>query len=199
MMRNSSETVTRAARKPLATRRIDRRRLLELGAGLGGLALGLPLFGCGGPEPEPPPCCEPRDLRIDRLALAIQHEYGAIIQYCNHAALLQPAADDAAPERRLYQQIIADEVRHAIDLNAAMVRLGARPGVAIWPPLLADERRAMLDLDIQAEEGAIELYRSLLVLDFPPPTLSIIRRILADEQRHRRLLLALPPPPFDTP
>ena len=96
---------------------------------------------------------------VDLCNLAISHEYGAIVQYINHAGLIK--------EEKVKKVLLAnmqDEIYHARRITEILIKEGATPTVTIWPPQTGKKLKILLEEDISGEEAAIRLYQKILDL-----------------------------------
>jgi bacterioferritin len=118
--------------------------------------------------------------------VAISHEYGAIVQYINHAGLI----NDKGVESLLLSNM-GDEVIHARELTRLLVKEGAQPTVAVWPPQTAKELKELIREDIQGETSAIELYQKILDLPESKKYRDLISSFLKREELHRERLKRL--------
>ncbi|MFO7802452.1 MAG: ferritin-like domain-containing protein [Desulfovermiculus sp.] len=119
----------------------------------------------------------------EKIALALQHEHGAIIQYINHCGKL--TAGNLKPQAQKIQTIIDDEVAHAQALVHILSHTGIEPTLAVWPPKTDAEPTTMLQQDIAAEQGAISLYQDLLTEKWPAPIHRKLQWMLEQEQQHK--------------
>lgn len=123
------------------------------------------------------------------LILALQHEHGAMVQYSNHAGLL---AQWIQPEfAATIREIICDEVSHAIVLVQALTARGAQPTLAVWPPRTSSRSRELLQQDIAAERGAVELYSRIIDQDIDPDLRRSLETIRNAEKLHQHLFTEL--------
>jgi len=127
---------------------------------------------------------------VNLCNLAISHEYGAIVQYVNHSGLIE----DKAIWSVLLENM-NDEVVHARELTRILVREGATPTVAIWPPQSGKKVLKLLKEDIAGENAAIELYQKILDLpeakNYRDRIYSFLKREKLHRERLQRLLDAL--------
>jgi len=129
---------------------------------------------------------------INLCNLAISHEYGAIIQYINHSGIIQ--------KREIWSVLLEnmnDEVVHARELTRILIKEGATPTVAAWPPQTGKRLIHLLKEDIAGENAAIELYQQILDLPESSSYRDVIYPFLKREMVHRerlqRLINALSP------
>ncbi|WP_153306764.1 ferritin-like domain-containing protein [Desulfonatronum thioautotrophicum] len=119
------------------------------------------------------------------MALALQHEHGAMVQYANHAGLLSHWINPIFATS--IQDIIADEVEHAVTLVNALAVRDVTPTLAVWPPRSGNQARELILMDIAAEQGAVELYSEMLEYDLDPALRTAITRIRDAEILHRNI------------
>lgn len=139
-----------------------RRGLVQAGLSVFGWALVQP--GLGWAQSESGQGVKQKEQVLtglqQKLALALQHEHGAIVQYTNHAGKL--AGKQFEDHAETIQAIVGEEQAHAQRLVQLLYESGAEPTVAVWPPQTAAAVPEMLRQDIAAEKGAISLYEEIL-------------------------------------
>jgi rubrerythrin len=143
------------------------------------------ISGCSGNGQREPEKKNFPDPKFELLDLALQHEFGAIVQYGNHTGVITALDND--PEGTIgkaFKEIICNEVYHSIHLSEILKRNGIEPTVAVWPPQTAATLADMLKKDLDAESGAIALYQQILEKDFDDPTKVIIEKLLNSEKAH---------------
>jgi bacterioferritin len=121
------------------------------------------------------------DLRVD-----MQKEYKAMIQYVNHAAMIEGAQWDSIAKEILTHA--DEEYGHAKALAERIQFLGGDPSVTIESVETASTPEEMLNQDLKGEIDAIERYKERIVQaeelnDFG--TSEVIRGILLDEENHQ--------------
>jgi rubrerythrin len=165
--------------------RVNRRGFLSMGAGLLTLPAVAQICGCrdnGQSEPEKKIFPDPK---FELLDLALQHEYGAVVQYSNHAGVIKALnSDPGGTIAKTFEEIICHEVRHSIHLSDILRKNNIEPTVAVWPPQTAATPMEMAQQDLAAEGGAIALYQQILEQDFDDPTKGIIEKLLLSERAH---------------
>lgn len=171
---------------------INRRLFLStVGAGISLLPL-LALTSCRQEEKILPEKKLFTDPKLELMDLALQHEYGAIVQYSNHAGIistLESNGDSSFKDR--VKQIIADEVHHAILLSNILTRNDVTPTISVWPPQTAKKPVDMLQKDILAEKGAIDLYEQISTLDLNDYEKEVIDTIAHAELIHYHIFSEL--------
>ncbi len=173
---------------------IERRKFLTVSAGCLMLPMLAQLSGCNGngqPEPERKVFSDPK---FELLDLALQHEFGAVVQYGNHAGVIEAIGRDVDGSiQDIIQDIVNQEIHHAILLTTILKKNNIEPTVAMWPPQTAPTAGEMIRKDIAAESGAVKLYQQILTLDFDDETKKIIENIMRSEKVHRTMFTAILP------
>lgn len=134
-----------------------------------------------------------KEQLIELLNKDIMDEYGAAIQYVQHAAVITGAQ---------YQSIQAElvihaneEIGHAIQLSEQVAYLGGVPSVEVSKRWVSADSKEMLEQDIMGERTAIKGYSERIKqseeLGLYGLT-QVLRQILSDEEEHERdLAMAL--------
>ncbi|SMP15788.1 bacterioferritin [Desulfurobacterium pacificum] len=123
---------------------------------------------------------------INLCNLAISHEYGAIIQYINHAGLIN--------QKKIKNVLLSnmrDEIYHARRITEILIKEGATPTVAMWPPQTGKNLKQLLEEDISGEEAAIRLYQQILDLKESSKYRDDFQFFLNREITHRSRLVEL--------
>lgn len=170
---------------------LNRREVLRSGLGAVGIMLAAPSLVWARDEESVQAQGSATGLsEVDELLiLALQHEHGAMVQYSNHAGLL---AQWIQPEfATTIREIICDEVSHAVVLVQALTARGAQPTLAVWPPRTGAQPRELLQQDIAAERGAVELYSRIVDLDIDPGLRQSLESIRDAEKLHQHLFTEL--------
>ncbi|RUM42996.1 MAG: hypothetical protein DSY34_00860 [Desulfurobacterium sp.] len=123
---------------------------------------------------------------VDLCNLAISHEYGAIVQYINHSGLITDKKITDVLKKNLQ-----DEIFHARRITEILVKEGATPTVAMWPPQTGKSVRALLEEDINGEIAAIKLYQKILDLPESKKYRDDFLSFLEREKLHRSQLMEL--------
>ena len=123
---------------------------------------------------------------ISLCNLAISHEYGAIVQYINHSGLI---ADSNI--KKILEKNMQDEIVHARKLTEILVKEGASPTVAIWPPQTGKGLKKLIEEDIEGENAAIKLYSQILDLPESKKYRDVIYSFLKREEVHRSRLVEI--------
>ena len=173
---------------------ISRRGFLSATAGFLTLPVIAQVSGCKGDAPPEPEKKFFQDPKFELLDLALQHEFGAVVQYGNHAGIIASLNQDSDGSiGGVIKDIIGHEVQHAILLTNILKNHNIEPTVAVWPPQTADTADKMIKKDIAAESGAIKLYQQILTLDFDYNTKTTIERIMHSEETHHHIFTEILP------
>jgi rubrerythrin len=165
--------------------RVGRRAFLSMGVGLITLPAVVQIFGCGGNGQSEPEKKIFSDPKFELLDLALQHEFGAIVQYGTHAGVISALnRDPDGTIAKTIEAIICQEVHHSIHLSDILKKNCIEPTVAVWPPQTAATPVEMVQKDLAAESGAVALYQQILKQDFDESTKLIIEKILSSEEAH---------------
>lgn len=165
--------------------RVSRRAILSMGVGLLTLPAVAQIYGCRDNDRSEPEKKIFPDPKFELLDLALQHEFGAIVQYSNHAGVITAVnCDPGGTLAKTFEKIICHEVYHSIHLSDILKKNGIEPTVAVWPPQTAATPMEMVEKDLAAESGAIALYQQILEKDFDDPTKRIIEKLLFSEKAH---------------
>jgi len=168
----------------------SRRSFLRTSAALLALPIGSQLSGCkDSSTPEPAKKKIFSDQKFELIDLALQHEFGAVVQYGNHAGVIAHLRKNSKTDTlaTTIQQIINDEVQHAVQLTQIMKENGVEPSIAVWPPQTADTTPKMIAQDIAAETGAVKLYQQILSLNFSDQVKRIIEKMMQTEELHHHI------------
>jgi rubrerythrin len=156
-----------------------------MGAGLLTLSAVSQIIGCKGNDQSKPEKKIFSDPKFELLDLALQHEFGAVVQYSNHAGVIKALnSDPSGTIAKTFEEIICHEVHHSIHMSDILKKSGIEPTVAVWPPQTAATPVEMMQQDLAAESGAVALYQQILEQDFDDPTKRIIEKILISEKTH---------------
>ncbi len=171
---------------------LSRRHILSaIGTGISLL----PFLGLTGCNQEKEVLTEKKlftDPKLELLDLALQHEYGAIVQYSNHAGIISSLAKENDSEvKEQIEHVIFDEVQHAILLSNILTNNGVTPTISVWPPQTAEKPLDMIKKDIMAEHGAIKLYEQISSLDLTDSERDIIETIGNAEVAHHAMFSQL--------
>ena len=125
-------------------------------------------------------------LFVDLCNLAISHEYGAIVQYINHSGLIADKKITAVLLKNMQ-----DEIFHARRITEILIKEGATPTVAMWPPQTGKSVKTLLEEDISGEVAAIRLYQKILDLPESKKYRDDFSSFLEREKLHRSRLVEL--------
>jgi len=120
--------------------------------------------------------------KIEKLNLALEHEFGAIVQYCNHAGI-----GDNNYLKKIIPEIVSQEVNHAIAISNIIKSLGYSPTLSLWPPQTGKTLSEMINKDINAEKNAIELYEDILKLNLAKKIKKTVYKIIKHEENHLKI------------
>jgi len=123
---------------------------------------------------------------VNLTNMIISREYGAIVQYVNHSGVI---GDEALGEALLKN--MEEEVTHAKELTRILVKEGATPTLAVWPPRSGREPLKLIREDLEMERALIELYQKLLSLSEAGKYKDLLSSFLQSELQHRERLLKL--------
>jgi bacterioferritin len=90
--------------------------------------------------------------------------------------------------------IAITEMRHVGDVAERIVQLGGEPTTHPGPVSIGETFREMIEIDRDAEGGAIELYQQIInvaAAENDAITRNIFEQLLADETIHHRVFLEL--------
>ncbi|RMG68230.1 MAG: ferritin [Nitrospirae bacterium] len=122
---------------------------------------------------------------MDKLNDAIARELQVSVQYMWQHVMA--TGMDAEPVREIFKQIAITEMKHAEEIAERLDYLGGRPTTKPTPIKIGETPKEMIELDKQAEEEAIELYREIIELaekERDYTTKRLFEQILADEEEH---------------
>ncbi len=124
---------------------------------------------------------------INLLNKDIEDEYGAAIQYVQHASVIT-----GAEYQSIQKELVVhanEEMGHAILLSEQVAYLGGVPSVDVSKRWTSTDSREMLEQDIAGERAAIKNYSERVKqseeLGLYGLT-QVLRQILADEEEHER-------------
>ncbi len=167
---------------------LDRRTFLTVTASCLAVPVIAQLSGCKGNGKSEPEKKIFSDPKFELLDLALQHEFGAVVQYGNHAGVIAALGRDSDGSiKSVIGEIVNQEIQHAILLTEILKKNSLEPTVAVWPPQTAPAALEMIQKDVAAERGAVELYQQILTLDFDDQTKKIITDIMHSEEVHHTM------------
>jgi len=122
---------------------------------------------------------------VNTANLIISREYGAIVQYINHSGLVEEAVGET------FLKNMEEEVIHARELTRILVKEGATPTLAVWPPRSGKRVEKLVKEDLENERALIELYQKLLLLPEAGKYKDLLNSFLQSELQHRERLVRL--------
>ncbi len=161
----------------LENRQLKRRNFLKLVFG-SLVPFVVPVFS------KPAQAATPAFVSLCNIAIA--HEYGAIVQYINHSGLITDKRVKEVLDRNM-----RDEIIHARRLTEILVKEGATPTIAVWPPQTGKGIKKLIEEDIEGENAAIKLYSQILELSEAKRYKDDIYSFLKREETHRSRLVGI--------
>jgi bacterioferritin len=128
-----------------------------------------------------------REAFVAELNHDLAYEFGAAVQYVQHAAMVTGAEYDAISKELIIHS--NEEMMHAVSLSNMICDLGGVPGTDVSERHVSTDSKEMLAQDLAGEEGAIARYKERIA---QAETLGEygVRRLLEDilmmEEEHRR-------------
>ncbi len=142
------------------------------------------------PTTPAPAVVTEKEVFIEKLNKSLAMEYGAAIQYVQHAAVITgPQYGTIATELKTHAK---EEMEHANTLSIIINDLGRTPSVDVEKREVSTDSKTMLEQDLANEEAAIVTYKELIQLAnklMEPGYRHQLESILVQEQEHRRDLL----------
>jgi bacterioferritin len=133
---------------------------------------------------------ENKEKLLIMLNNALAQEHACQIRYLTHAAVITGPYAELVANR--LKEIAEDEKNHAIQLRDRITALGGTPTMEVDNKDLihAKTLKEILDVNIREEEGAIQLYGSILeaVGHEGAILFETVEDILKDEQEHKEEL-----------
>jgi bacterioferritin len=133
---------------------------------------------------------ENKEKLVIMLNNALAQEHACQIRYLTHAAVITGPYAELVANR--LKEIAEDEKNHAIQLRDRITALGGTPTMEVDNKDLihAKTLKEILDVNIREEEGAIQLYGSILeaVGHEGAILFETVEDILKDEQEHKEEL-----------
>lgn len=132
-----------------------------------------------------------KEAFIENLNRDLADEFGAAVQYVQHAAMMTGPEYDAIGKELIVHS--NEEMMHAVSLSNMICDLGGVPGVDVSERHVSDESREMLEQDLRGEEAAIAGYKERIAQAESLGEYGI-RRLLEDilmmEEEHRRDIMS---------
>jgi len=128
-----------------------------------------------------------RDGFIGELNADLAYEFGAAVQYVQHAATVTGPEYDAISKELIIHS--NEEMMHAISLANMICDLGGVPGTDVAERQMSLDSKEMLEQDLAGEELAISRYKERIAQAESLGEYGV-RRLLEDilmmEEEHRR-------------
>jgi len=127
---------------------------------------------------------------IDLLNADLSKEYGAAVQYVQHAALLTGAAFQAMQKELIVHA--NEEIMHANNLAEQIASLGGTPTVEVAERYTSGNSEEMLEQDLTGELDAVKRYKERIAQARELGEFGLARileDILVMEEEHARDLL----------
>ncbi len=125
------------------------------------------------------------DKLKEMLNQAIARELQVSVQYMWQHVLATGL--NAEPVKGIFKKIAIVEMKHAEEIAERLAYLGGRPTTKPTPIAVGENLKEMIEIDKQAEEEAIELYRQIIEMadsEKDYTTKRLFEQILADEEEH---------------
>jgi len=128
---------------------------------------------------------------IAKLNSDLADEFGAAVQYVQHAAMMTgPEYDAIGKELVIHSN---EEMTHAVSLSNMICDLGGVPTVDVSDRHVSADSKEMLEQDLRGEEGAIAGYKERIAQAESLGEYGV-RRLLEDilmmEEEHRRDIMS---------
>jgi hypothetical protein len=108
--------------------RVNRRAFLSMGVGLLTLPAVARISGCRGNAQSEPEKKIFSDFKFELIDLALQHGFGAVVQYSNHTgAIAALDSDPGGTIAKTFNEIICEEVHHSIHLSDILKKTSSLP------------------------------------------------------------------------
>ncbi|NTW15642.1 MAG: ferritin-like domain-containing protein [Candidatus Moranbacteria bacterium] len=128
---------------------------------------------------------------IANLNRDLADEFGAAVQYVQHAAMMTGPEYDAIGKELIIHS--NEEMMHAVSLSNMICDLGGVPTVDVSERHVSAESREMLEQDLRGEEAAIAGYKERIAQAESLGEYGV-RRLLEDilmqEEEHRRDIMS---------
>ncbi len=124
---------------------------------------------------------------LDIINKSIAGELQALVQYMWQHVMAVGLASPAV--RDMFEDIAIEEMKHAERLAERLDLLGGVPTTSPDPIAVGGDLRQMVQNNIEAEDGAIVLYKEAIRLATElndPVTRLMYEEILADEEEHQK-------------
>jgi len=123
---------------------------------------------------------------------AIARELQVSIQYMWQHVLWRGVQGYAVKDE--FKKISIQEMKHAEQIAERLFYLGVKPTTKPWPIIIGETLKEMIELDVKAEEEAVDLYREIIAVakeEGDETTNHLFRDILAEEEEHHDLFTSL--------
>ncbi len=132
------------------------------------------------------------DELLELLNKAIAREIGVSIQYMWQHVM---AMGMKSPEiKDIFEDIAIVEMKHAEKIAERLFYLGGIPTTKPTPINVGDSLKDMIELDLKAEDEAIELYTEIIKVadgEGDSTTRLLFEEILAEEEEHKHTFTIL--------
>ncbi len=122
---------------------------------------------------------------LDLLNQAVARELQVSIQYMwQH---VRASGHQSPPIADAFKKIAIEEMKHAEEIAERMDYLGGKPTTEPSPITVGKTLKEMLELDIKAEQEAIDLYKRIIekaAQEKDYTTRRLFEEILAEEEEH---------------
>lgn len=130
---------------------------------------------------------------IRRLNKALAGEFGAVVQYTQHAAaIIDPKYKKTAEELIVHA---SEELGHATKMSALIQSMGAVPTTDVAKRDTATDPQKMIDQDLAGERDAIKKYKELIAMATElgeDAARLLLTEVVAKEEEHVRDLSGAP-------
>ena len=129
---------------------------------------------------------------LEKLNEAIARELQVSVQYMWQHVMAKGAYGYTV--RDVFKKIAIQEMKHAEDIAERMAYLGGTPTTRPTPIEVGKTAREMVQLNKQAEEDAIALYREIIAIaehERDAVTVALFTDILAAEEEHHNTFTSL--------
>jgi bacterioferritin len=129
---------------------------------------------------------------LEALNDGLSEELASVVQYMWQHVVARGLESPAIAS--LFKETSMVEMDHAYRVAERIDLLGGVPTTAVGPVKVEGDLLAMLKGDLEAEEGAVELYRNLVKLarkEDDPVTLRLVEDILGETEEHAHKLATI--------
>jgi bacterioferritin len=129
---------------------------------------------------------------LELLNKAIAREIGVSIQYMWQHVM---ALGMKSPEiKDIFEDIAIEEMKHAEKIAERLFFLGGTPTTKPTPIQVGDSLEEMIQLDIKAEDEALELYSEIIKVadsEEDSTTRLLFEKIMSEEEEHKHTFAIL--------